>query len=186
MTFSSVATNESVPEGAEQGFSAPTDSHLLKTGGADGLIYYGYRQYDSVTGRWPSRDPIEEQGGVNLYGFASNDGVNKWDILGMTSIMLDATGQCLQSFCECEVEWECRLIGQTVNIDMPFVGPVDTTVHYRCTVTKTTSWCTQSVGDVWMKEESNNMWTAAFNDFPIVKTISDSYLVRCPRRGGRT
>jgi len=31
---------------------------------------------------WPSRDPIEEKGGVNLYGFVGNDGVDKWDRLG--------------------------------------------------------------------------------------------------------
>ena len=34
------------------------------------LYYYGYRYYDPVKGRWPSRDPIAERGGVNLYGFA--------------------------------------------------------------------------------------------------------------------
>jgi len=28
-----------------------------------GLVYYGYRWYDPVTGRWPSRDPIGEKGG---------------------------------------------------------------------------------------------------------------------------
>jgi len=48
-----------------------------------GLFYYGYRYYDPVTGRWPSRDPIEESGGINLYGFVSNDGVNAWDYLGL-------------------------------------------------------------------------------------------------------
>jgi len=32
---------------------------------------------------WPSRDPIGEEGGINLYGFVGNDGVNKWDILGL-------------------------------------------------------------------------------------------------------
>jgi len=47
-----------------------------------GVTYYGYRYYDPVTGRWPSRDPIEEQGGVNLYAFVANDGVNAWDLLG--------------------------------------------------------------------------------------------------------
>jgi len=31
---------------------------------------------------WPSRDPIEEDGGMNLYGFVGNDGVNWLDILG--------------------------------------------------------------------------------------------------------
>jgi RHS repeat-associated protein len=48
-----------------------------------GLLYYGYRHYDPVHGRWLSRDPIGEAGGVNLYGFIGNDGVNKVDVLGM-------------------------------------------------------------------------------------------------------
>jgi len=47
-----------------------------------GLLYYGYRYYDPVTGRWPSRDPIEERGGTNLYGMVGNDIVNVWDVLG--------------------------------------------------------------------------------------------------------
>jgi len=43
--------------------------------------------YKIVSGRpsWPSRDPMEEEGGNNLYGFVSNDGVNQWDILGLTT-----------------------------------------------------------------------------------------------------
>jgi len=45
---------------------------------------YQYRHYDPVTGRWPSRDPVGEKGGLNLYGFVGNDGVNAWDILGLT------------------------------------------------------------------------------------------------------
>ena len=48
-----------------------------------GFYYYGYRYYDTVTGRWLSRDPIEEEGGINLYGFVANDGVNESDLLGM-------------------------------------------------------------------------------------------------------
>ena len=43
---------------------------------------YLYRYYDPLTGRWPSRDPIEEKGGMNLYGFVGNNGVNAWDYLG--------------------------------------------------------------------------------------------------------
>ena len=48
-----------------------------------GLYYYGYRVYDPVTGRWPSRDPIEEDGGLNLYGFVRNDGIGRFDVLGL-------------------------------------------------------------------------------------------------------
>lgn len=35
---------------------------------------------------WPSRDPIEEAGGYNLYGFVENDGVNEWDFLGLLNV----------------------------------------------------------------------------------------------------
>jgi RHS repeat-associated protein len=44
---------------------------------------YGYRYYDPLTGRWPSRDPIGEKGGVNLYGLLGNNGIDRWDILGL-------------------------------------------------------------------------------------------------------
>ena len=47
-----------------------------------GLLYYGYRYYDPKTGRWPSRDPIGEEGGFNLYGFVGNDGICGIDYLG--------------------------------------------------------------------------------------------------------
>ncbi|MEI6674693.1 MAG: RHS repeat-associated core domain-containing protein [Verrucomicrobiota bacterium] len=43
---------------------------------------YGYRYYDPLTGRWPSRDLIEEEGGMNLYEFVGNDTVNNLDGLG--------------------------------------------------------------------------------------------------------
>ncbi len=32
---------------------------------------------------WPSRDPIEEEGGINLYGFVGNDGINRLDVFGL-------------------------------------------------------------------------------------------------------
>jgi RHS repeat-associated protein len=48
-----------------------------------GLNYYGYRYYGPQLGRWPSRDPIEEGGGLNLYGFVGNNGLNRIDLLGL-------------------------------------------------------------------------------------------------------
>src|ERR1051325_1389344 len=38
--------------------------------------------YNPQTGSWLNRDGTEEKGGVNLYGFAFNDGVNKIDLKG--------------------------------------------------------------------------------------------------------
>jgi len=48
-----------------------------------GLYYYGYRHYDPKTGRWPSRDPIGERGGTNLYGMVGNSLIGSIDYLGL-------------------------------------------------------------------------------------------------------
>jgi len=47
-----------------------------------GMVYYLYRFYAPQLGRWINRDPIEEAGGINLYGFVGNDGISRWDYLG--------------------------------------------------------------------------------------------------------
>jgi uncharacterized protein RhaS with RHS repeats len=39
--------------------------------------------YDPAQGCWLSRDPINEEGGLNLYVFVENDGINKLDLLGL-------------------------------------------------------------------------------------------------------
>jgi len=44
---------------------------------------YLYRYMDPLTGRWPSRDPIWENGGVNLYSFVVNDPINLIEIIGL-------------------------------------------------------------------------------------------------------
>ena len=53
------------------------------------LLYYGYRYYKTSTGTWLSRDPIEEKGGINLYGFVRNDPVDKIDAKGKAEIKID-------------------------------------------------------------------------------------------------
>jgi len=72
---------------ASSGDYAETNAYRFSTKPIDEVsnwYYYGYRYYDPVTGRWPSRDPIQERGGYNLYNFVGNDSVNQWDLLGMS------------------------------------------------------------------------------------------------------
>ena len=48
-----------------------------------GYLNYGYRYYSPQIGRFINRDPIEEEGGNNLYAFVMNSPVNGVDYLGM-------------------------------------------------------------------------------------------------------
>jgi len=45
--------------------------------------YYGYRFYSPELGRWISRDPIEEEGGKNLYVFVRNRAPSVVDAIGL-------------------------------------------------------------------------------------------------------
>ena len=51
-----------------------------------GLVLTLYRAYNPVRGRWISKDPIGEEGGVNLYLYVHNDPVNEYDPLGLQGI----------------------------------------------------------------------------------------------------
>jgi len=51
-----------------------------------GLIYYGYRYYDPITGRWLNRDPIGVRREANLYALVANDAVMKIDWLGLATL----------------------------------------------------------------------------------------------------
>ena len=46
------------------------------------LVYYNFRHYSPSLGRFLSRDPIEEQGGWNLYLIGGNNLLERTDILG--------------------------------------------------------------------------------------------------------
>jgi RHS repeat-associated protein len=49
---------------------------------ASGFYSFGYRFYDPATQRWLNRDPIGEEGGVNLYGYVGNNPLTYWDAFG--------------------------------------------------------------------------------------------------------
>jgi RHS repeat-associated protein len=51
------------------------------------------RSYETVSGRgfWLSRDPIAEQGGLNLYGYVGNNPVNAIDLDGLLIVYVHGT-----------------------------------------------------------------------------------------------
>jgi len=48
-----------------------------------GLYYYGYRWYHPNLQRWLNRDPIGEDGGINLYNFVGNEPLSYVDPSGL-------------------------------------------------------------------------------------------------------
>jgi uncharacterized protein RhaS with RHS repeats len=43
--------------------------------------------YNPASGRWLNRDPIEEEGGINVQAFVKNAPVNAFDPLGMNTLV---------------------------------------------------------------------------------------------------
>jgi RHS repeat-associated protein len=56
-----------------------------------GLSDFGRRWYDADTGRWLNRDPLGELGGTNVYAYAANDPVNRFDPDGRASAACSST-----------------------------------------------------------------------------------------------
>ena len=54
-----------------------------------GMNYYGYRHYSPSLQRWINRDPIGEQGGLNLHVYVSNDPVLGVDPIGLEECVVD-------------------------------------------------------------------------------------------------
>lgn len=94
------------------------------TDSTTGLVNYGWRLYSPALGRFLSRDPIEEGGGLNLYGFVNNNPVNRWDYLGLRMQTIERctstyatdllTGQRVELGRDCYVDY----------IDLPDDAPV--------------------------------------------------------------
>ncbi|EIO4107085.1 TPA: RHS repeat-associated core domain-containing protein [Vibrio vulnificus] len=55
---------------------------------ASGLVYFGYRFYSPYQRRWFNRDPLEEQGGINLYAYVNGDPLGYVDPDGRNPVVV--------------------------------------------------------------------------------------------------
>ena len=70
--------------------------------GFTGLYYHApsglhlalFRAYNADLGRWLSRDPIEEEGGLNLYAYVENNSPNFTDLWGLCGNGSGSGGDC--------------------------------------------------------------------------------------------
>jgi RHS repeat-associated protein len=80
-----------------------------------GWMNYGFRSLDVRMGRWLRRDPIWEQGGINLFRFVKNKPGNVTDHLGMDDVRIDGGHVSYH-----EEGWFGRDIGNT-----QYIGTLD-------------------------------------------------------------
>ena len=76
-----ITTSDWTPR-ADSEFSVEFGFHGQFRDVASSYYNYGYRYYSPQVGRWMSRDPIGEAGGVALYAYAENSSLNLNDYLG--------------------------------------------------------------------------------------------------------
>jgi len=70
---------------AQTGSRASANPYRFSSEFADdtlGLVYYNYRHYETMTGRWLGRDPIEDEYTFSLYGFVNNNPLDRYDCWG--------------------------------------------------------------------------------------------------------
>ena len=89
----------------------------------------GHRYYMPEIGRWVSKDPIEEKGGINLFQFVQNNQINGVDDLGLDSPGCDVpawakqfteANDCFLGCCaihdKCYRDFQCSQNSWCVNI----------------------------------------------------------------------
>ena len=105
-----------------------------------GLVYYGFRHYCAGTGRWASRDPIGEEGGIHIYRGLGNSPINVIDTRGLSDVLTnpieatDVTGTAKLSWKE-YTEWDFEQWGFSIYWKAssgPWYLDVNITMQFQC------------------------------------------------------
>jgi RHS repeat-associated protein len=146
------------------------------TDNESGLVYYGFRSYSPEIGRWVNRDPIEERGGVNLYGMVGNDAVNRVDYLGlMVTATYDISRQRFEAASDTGEKLTCKKNDCSCgdnnerNTDVPNSGPLPKGTYKIYQRIKAGETDFRGLGNAWILDPQDgspgdDMWGAAGRD----------------------
>jgi len=117
----------------------------------------GHRYYNPELGRWLNRDPIEEQGGMNIYSFAQNCPTDDYDILGRLCSL-----------------WSSKVYGTKYEENWLYGSPLATS--WECCRVESTPWTRTRKCWPWIKKTTTicghkvTYWTLGA---PTIQTQSD-------------
>ncbi len=118
--------------------------------------------YNPSTGRWLSRDPIEERGGLNLHGFVGNDPIARFDQDGR-QFAGEPLG--LGMACICWAKIKCEL-GSSLTWISGTIGPITWGSNYGvydCKVVSLKGCCGGSglaIGSNYATERRRSPWVS--------------------------
>ena len=115
-----------------------------------GYYYYGYRYYDSANGRFLNRDPIEEDGGINVYSFVLNGTLNRIDLYGLST-----KRNCQSLNKEVTIDIKSGSLGTRVGLGISISGGV--AIELSLGGEK----CEECCGDGKWKEVTRATWTVS-------------------------
>lgn len=119
----------------------------------------GLRFYSPGLGRWINHDPMEESGGINLYGFVQNRPIDSTDRLGLypddyNQLLAKVDKPCCKS--ECTITLKCKhlsIVHFPTLVDAPgdegFVGTGKAVLDTR-------------TGDCDYSQASHSWWTCCY------------------------
>ena len=76
-----------------------------------GLMNYGYRYYLPPLGRWTCKDPIGEEGGLNLYAMVNNYALNAIDYFGLISYICCDAAKIADGWKKIKAKFDTMLLG---------------------------------------------------------------------------
>ena len=135
----------------------------------------GRRYYSPSQGRFLGRDPIEEAGGLNLYGFCGNDGVNRWDFLGLDGVAATDYGTFMASVTDAlgalrewnfssendAKNWVQAWAGGNVSLLQPYLNGIaqNNANAYAATLQSDVTTATLYLGGLGLSSTLNNIYS---------------------------
>jgi hypothetical protein len=128
--------------------------------------------YNPQTGRWLNRDPIEEQGGHNVYVFARNDTQDQIDAMGMTPhVVVHSEGYAFRDPWPWLLWWPALQSGSQMSASASFAQSVES-----MPVFKNRSMCNSDTAMDGIRSDSYVKGTVAnVGPEPVWVTMSCTY-----------